>query len=356
MKQDKWLSGAPSKSTHKRGFKIVRMNRQLGGKSSGESSEASPLSLLVHAADAQHQRPPGGHNNARKLALDNGGSGSSEQEAQARFEQGNFEEQMRQAASARAEGAFQQHHALLAQLRAGGFGGGGGAAGDGDMYSQNASLLAAQQQQQAAALALASDIRTAVAAAQLRQAAQFQNHDFLMARAAAMQQQHMGLGGGGNGLDPLQQEFELQRLEEIERRQLMAAAAAGGPGGLGVLAARQQLEQLQEAQYREEHLNRHLHQGGESAEAMLQRAGLRGASAADSVISGRSNGESSKDTFQKTPGSVVVPCRARGMPMDHNFKVKKMFSLQRCAKQYQIVAKVCFCFLSTSLDCIFCHP
>ena len=326
------------------------MNRQLGGKTSGESSEASPLSLLVHAADAQHQRPPGGHNNARKLALDIGGSGSSEQqEAQARFEQGNFEEQMRLAASARAEGAFQQHHALLAQLRAGGlggFGGGGGGAGnEGDIYSQNASLLAAQQQQQAAALALASDIRTAVAAAQLRQAAQFQNHDFLMARAAMHQQQqqqqqhqHLGLGGGGvgggNGLDPLQQELELQRLEEIERRQLMAAAAAGGPGGLGVLAARQQLEQLQEAQFREEHLNRHLHQGGETAEAMLQRVGLRGASTADSVISGRGNGESSKDTFQKTPGSVVVPCRARGMPMDHNFKVMKEMSRIWHAKSY----------------------
>ena len=325
------------------------MNRQLGGKTSGESSEASPLSLLVHAADAQHQRPPGGHNNARKLALDIGDSGSSEQqEAQARFEQGNFEEQMRLAASARAEGAFQQHHALLAQLRAGGlggFGGGGGGAGnEGDIYSQNASLLAAQQQQQAAALALASDIRTAVAAAQLRQAAQFQNHDFLMARAAMHQQQqqqqhqHLGLGGGGvgggNGLDPLQQELELQRLEEIERRQLMAAAAAGGPGGLGVLAARQQLEQLQEAQFREEHLNRHLHQGGETAEAMLQRVGLRGASTADSVISGRGNGESSKDTFQKTPGSVVVPCRARGMPMDHNFKVMKEMSRIWHAKSY----------------------
>jgi hypothetical protein len=298
-----------------------KMNRQLGGKPAGEASEASPLSLLVHAADAQHQRPPGGQNTQRKPEA--GSVGASEQEAQARFEQGNFEEQMRQAASARAEGAFQQHHALLAQLRAGGLGGLGGFGGpDGDIYgNQNATLLAAQQQQQAAALALASDIRSAVAAAQLRQAAQFQNHDFLLARAAAMQQQ-MGLGGGGgggNGLDPLQHELELQRLEELERRQLMAAA--GGPGGLGALAARQQLEQLQEAQFREEHMNRQLQQGGESAESMLQRAGLRGAGAADSVPSGRGNGESSKDTFQKTPGSVVVPCRARGMPMDHNFKV-----------------------------------
>lgn len=34
------------------------MNRQLGGKQGSETSDPSPLSLLVHAADAQHQRPP----------------------------------------------------------------------------------------------------------------------------------------------------------------------------------------------------------------------------------------------------------------------------------------------------------
>jgi hypothetical protein len=28
-----------------------------------------------------------------------------------------------------------------------------------------------------------------------------------------------------------------------------------------------------------------------------------------------------KDERKKAPGSVIVPCRARGMPMDHNFKV-----------------------------------
>eukprot|EP00977_Amphora_coffeiformis_P022314 scaffold10819_cov130-Amphora_coffeaeformis.AAC.1 len=30
--------------------------------------------------------------------------------------------------------------------------------------------------------------------------------------------------------------------------------------------------------------------------------------------------ETSKEDIEKTPGSVIVPCRARGMPMDHNFK------------------------------------
>jgi hypothetical protein len=29
-----------------------------------------------------------------------------------------------------------------------------------------------------------------------------------------------------------------------------------------------------------------------------------------------------KEEIEKAPGSVIVPCRARGMPMDHNFKVR----------------------------------
>jgi hypothetical protein len=44
--------------------------------------------------------------------------------------------------------------------------------------------------------------------------------------------------------------------------------------------------------------------------------------------------------LQKTPGSVIVPCRARGMPMDHNFKVRTrttgpddIFVVSTCARQ-----------------------
>jgi hypothetical protein len=37
--------------------------------------------------------------------------------------------------------------------------------------------------------------------------------------------------------------------------------------------------------------------------------------------------ETNKDELEKTPGSVIVPCRARGMPMDHNFKVRFPLSL-----------------------------
>ena len=35
-----------------------------------------------------------------------------------------------------------------------------------------------------------------------------------------------------------------------------------------------------------------------------------------------SGGAHPNESFKKVPGSVLVPCRARGMPMDHNFKVR----------------------------------
>mmetsp|Transcript_31413 Transcript_31413/g.34777 ORF Transcript_31413/g.34777 Transcript_31413/m.34777 type:complete len:620 (+) Transcript_31413:70-1929(+) len=275
------------------------MNRQLTGKSIRDATEASPLSLLVHAADSQRSSGKGGGKA--------GNNGSQRHENSLRIPDGapsaSLEEQMAQRqAAARVEALH--HQGLLSQLR-------GGALGDADIFQQNAAIVAAQQQQQAAALALASDIRTAVAAAQLRQAAQLQNQDLLLARTAALQQ--LGALGGGGNMDQIHQELELQRLEELERRQLLAAATGGAP--MGALAARQQLE-LQEAQIRQEQLDRQL---SSQSESLLDRAGLR--APADSGINRNSNEEvNSKESFQKTPGSVVVPCRARGMPMDHNFK------------------------------------
>lgn len=50
------------------------------------------------------------------------------------------------------------------------------------------------------------------------------------------------------------------------------------------------------------------------------RAGFQGqpSSAATSNLAS----DAVKDERRKAPGSVIVPCRARGMPMDHNFKVR----------------------------------
>ena len=385
------------------------MNRQLGGKGGADASEASPLSLLVHAADAQHQRPTMNGGGGDRKAENGGSHGGrdhsgvlgSRMQAPERPRSGSYslEDQLNHhhAAQARAE-AFQQHHqGLFAQLRAAQAAGGGHAAGLGDaeFLQQNAALVAAQQQQQAAALALASDIRTAVAAAQLRQAAQFQNQDLLMARAAAVQQQLGALGGagaGGSGVDQLHQELELQRLEELERRQLLAAAA-GAP--LNAIAARQQME-LQEAHLRQEQLDRQLHHhqqqqhqqqssGGNPTEAvsnasLLERAAnmRQAASAAQGNAAAKAGGAppsnaaaveqasaraqqqaaevaQSKDTFQKTPGSVVVPCRARGMPMDHNFKVRVFrFVLQKAVSSSS--EKLTNFILIAFTDCVFCNP
>lgn len=272
------------------------MNRQLGGKQSGEASD--PLSLLVNAADSQRPSAKGG---SHGKPGDHGGR----DDHGGRGPVASLEEQMAQRQAAfRAEALH--HQGILSQLRGGALGGDAS-----DFFQHNAGLVAAQQQQQqqqAAALALASDIRTAVAAAQLRQAAQFQNHDFLLARTAALQQ--LGALGGG-GFEQLQQELEFHKLEEMERRQLLAAAAGGAP--MAALAARQQ--ELQEAHMRQEQLDRQLGVGG--AESMMERVRAQSEERSNRAALGDGG---VKDSFQKTPGSVVVPCRARGMPMDHNFK------------------------------------
>ena len=210
------------------------------------------------------------------------------------------------------------------------------------LHHNHAALMAAQQQQQqhqqVTAMALANDLRSAMAAAQLRQAAQLQGQDLIFARAAAMQQQ---LGGHG-GVD-IQQELELQRIEELERRQLLAAAVGAGAPFAGI-SARQQYE-LREAQLRQDQLDRQIQQAAAtsapagaapvSSESILDRSGVRGAVPDAAAPSARvpatvaaapaptREQQQTKDTFQKTPGSVVVPCRARGMPMDHNFKVRR---------------------------------
>jgi hypothetical protein len=54
---------------------------------------------------------------------------------------------------------------------------------------------------------------------------------------------------------------------------------------------------------------------------ILDRAGLHRAPV---VTASTASINSSKSSIQNPPGSVVVPCRARGMPMDHNFKASQM--------------------------------
>jgi hypothetical protein len=155
------------------------------------------------------------------------------------------------------------------------------------------------EQEEQAALALASemDMRSSLAA-QLRQAAaQNQNQDLLLARALVQQQQ---LGFGGFGMDRLQDLHQAQQLEELQRRQLVMSSITGQSQ-----LSRQQLHDTWSLQ---------------SRPGAFQRA----PTAVDGLSTSHGNDVLDKSKkFQKPPGSVVVPCRARGMPVDHNFKVSR---------------------------------
>jgi hypothetical protein len=321
------------------------MNRQFGSKATSDVND--PLSLLVHAADSQRSTGKG-NPQAKPNVVDHQGVLGREDLVGVRgMLPASFEEQLAQRQAAAALRAEALHHqGILSQLRAGNPLGSSGVTPDHEFFPSNAATagLVAAQQQQAAALALASDIRNAVAAAQLRQAAQFQNHDFLLARTAALQQLGAFGAAGAAGLEHLKQEIEFQKLEEWERRQLLAAAAAANNGNSMVALAAARQHELQEAHLRQEQLDRHIHGMG-AAEALIERAALRAQTDAkhiignnqvnkninnissltnpssfDSAFRNASTEKDAKDAFQKTPGSVVVPCRARGMPMDHNFK------------------------------------
>ena len=190
---------------------------------------------------------------------------------------------------------------------------------DASLIQQQATLAAAVQQQ-VAALVLATDIRAAVAAAQLQQAAQIQNQDILMARAAALSQQQLGLAGisqqnfGLAGIAGLSKD-QLEELQKQQKQMLsMAAPIMAGPPPQLTSSALAASQQLQDAQ---------MPPGQTNLDAILDRAGLHQASihSSASVAGSTSTGTGG---IQRPPGSTLVPCRARGMPMDHNFKVNNI--------------------------------
>ena len=241
-----------------------------------------------------------------------------------------------------------------------------------------------------------SDIRSALANAQLRQAPQLSNADIMaLARSGALP----GLGGllGGSGLagltggsgagfdQRLGELQELQNLEELERRQRLLASAAGlqqmgGAGlhqqqmsGAGQLMAQAQAAQAQ-AQAQAQSLR-----APEVARSEPDAAPVPSAAAPLATGAGAPNGSAmlrmaanapgpaataggDKKEQRRDPGSVVVPCRARGMPMDHNFKVRSSgVHLGRVVNVLffwvfsYYVHHFFFHYLNLS-DCIFCHP
>lgn len=254
------------------------MNGQQGDDASNQAAQEAQLAYLLNAAGQ------GGGGGAGGLMGGFQGMGGA---GRLGLTDSAIEEQILQRASAlRAEALMQQQqqqrqHQLGNALAA---------------LQQQQSL---QQQHQLSALAGLNQAMGGIG---------MQEQEALYARAAALRE--LGIGGGapagfpgsGGGMDHRLQQFELNRLEEVERRRQQLAAFANISGG----GARPE--------------------GAVQSANELSQDSMRSTSSdADRVVSAPAPPavptEKSKEDLRKTPGTVIVPCRARGMPMDHNFKV-----------------------------------
>lgn len=290
-------------------------------------ADQSALSLLVNAADS-HDPPRGGQRetaNRGSIAEALRFRGFSGADSASLEEQLFLAQQQAQQASYGAH----SNHPLLSQLR-----------------DQNHHLLSqlgggGQQHQLAALLGLSApapgpDIRALAARLGLQQqASQLSPADILsLSRTPGGLASLSGLSGllgnnfSSNGMSATaspaaqhQLDYEsFQRLEELKRRgQLLSSSAgAGNVGASGMRAPG----------------------GGEAAvkspptrpkEASTQHASVPPPAPMETTSKPKATEaaafapqatDSGKDELEKAPGSVIVPCRARGMPMDHNFKVK----------------------------------
>lgn len=232
---------------------------------------------------------------------------------------------------------------LLLQQQAYGNGGGSNGAILNHLREQNLLSQLNQQQQLAALLGLGgggsggggghwnnsgSELRQALAAAQLRQnqaASQLTQADFLALSRSGAFPSLLGVGEGGglgsyggsgggafgasgrgglNSVDAFAAELEgLQRLEELNHRKRLLAASAEAPRptidrGISTKSMMREPQVMESSSARNEP-NRKMK--------------------TDTNLQDKQKG----DELSKLPGSVIVPCRARGMPMDHNFKVRE---------------------------------
>ena len=168
-----------------------------------------------------------------------------------------------------------------------------------------AALAALQQQQQLQALGINPNL------AALLDGRGSQDHEgSLLSRAAALRD--FGLGGAaaglqGGGLDTLQQ-LEMSRMDDLERRRQQLASLAGLTG---VPAGQQQDLDGSGRQGQVEHQQQPPLPSQDAApsapavvpDSMQSEAEAAAASSNDMV----------KDELRKTPGTVIVPCRARGV-------------------------------------------
>jgi hypothetical protein len=133
-----------------------------------------------------------------------------------------------------------------------------------------------------------------------------------------------GFGGSNSaeftGSQSFSAELEsLQRLEEFNRRKRLLAATTGAarPGvDRGVAAAQSPQIALSPRLKPSRKLK---------AEAVIPK-------------------EPGTEELAKLPGSVIVPCRARGMPMDHNFKVSTEIFYCRCCFQCLLCSQFLYSF------------
>eukprot|EP00522_Entomoneis_paludosa_P006611 CAMPEP_0172455234 /NCGR_PEP_ID=MMETSP1065-20121228/11965_1 /TAXON_ID=265537 /ORGANISM="Amphiprora paludosa, Strain CCMP125" /LENGTH=599 /DNA_ID=CAMNT_0013207693 /DNA_START=121 /DNA_END=1920 /DNA_ORIENTATION=- len=316
-------------------------SRQNGGQPPSDGQ--SPLSLLVNAADSrdasQGQRDNGGFPTGQSLADTlrlrglTGETGPSIEE-QILLQQ---QQQQQQAAAFGAPSPA----AILSQLR------------DQNLLAQ----MGGQNPQLAALLGLTgggggannADLRNALAAAQFRQQAQqpqLSHADILaLSRTGALGGAPSSIFGGMGGLGSLGQaaapgglasELEsLQRLEEIERRQRLIAAGAdplmgahsagpvaGAPLPAGPAAGASSRGADAPGTVRGPVIRDERIPGGHIPRPTMDTStsSKKEASAPMVESSMPASETEGKEDIEKTPGSVIVPCRARGMPMDHNFK------------------------------------
>ena len=250
------------------------MNGQQGSDQPGHASQEAHLAYLLNSAAA------GGHGAAGLLGYP-GALSAAQRMGFGGGDATSLEEQILQRASALRAEAFlqqqQQHHQQQSQQR---------------QHQLGAALAALQQQQQLAALGMTPGHLSGLSA---------KEQEMFFGRAAALRE--LGNGASGATMDRFQQ-FELGRLEELERRRHQLAALAGYSGAsIGPRPAEiaSTADKLQESTKSE------------------SRPASKATIASSPAVSTHDS-HKTKDDLRKTPGTVIVPCRARGMPMDHNFK------------------------------------
>lgn len=319
------------------------MNFQHNGLPDGgvPPDSRSALSLLVNAAD-RSERPSQQGGNAGESAF----PGGSQRQQQAL----SLAESLRMRGLGNDPAATLEEQLLFRQQQGRSVYSGGAAAagiqnilaGGGGIRDPNLLAQLSQQQQhpQLASLLLqnhggvgmSSDLRAQLLAMQLRQAQQQQQQSGLaglsnaeLLNLAQRRQIAHSSGGGGNLLTGL---GNYSNLLSSMGGQLNLNHFQGNAGNLERLLQHRNELLAQGAQVPQ--VLEHVHsQALQQQQQQMPQPALSSIGPASALVQQRPQdiestfelSETKKRELDKAPGSVIVPCRARGMPMDHNFKV-----------------------------------